>query len=106
AGLADMPAFPVRFFLRFFNNHGLLNVTNRPQWSVIKGGSKRYVEALVAKLGAEKVRLKQTIAAIKRDESGVVLHFADSTTEQFDKLILACHSDEALKLLGTDATDA
>lgn len=106
AGLADMPAFPVRFFLRFFNNHGLLNVTNRPQWSVIKGGSKRYVEALVAKLGAEKVRLKQTIAAIKRDESGVVLHFADGTTEQFDKLILACHSDEALKLLGTDATDA
>ena len=106
AGLADMPAFPLRFFLRFFNNHGLLNVTDRPQWSVIKGGSKRYVEALQAKLGAEKVRLQQAITAIKRDEQGVMLHFADGSSAQFDKLILACHSDQALMLLGDGATDA
>ncbi|MBU1311097.1 MAG: FAD-dependent oxidoreductase [Gammaproteobacteria bacterium] len=106
AGLADMPAFPLRFFLRFFNNHGLLNVTDRPQWSVIKGGSKRYVEALQVKLGAEKVRLQQAITAIKRDEQGVMLQFADGSSAQFDKLILACHSDQALKLLGDGATDA
>lgn len=104
AGLADMPAFPLRFFLRFFNNHGLLNVSDRPQWAVIKGGSKRYVEALQAKLGAEKVKLGQRISAVQRDEQGVTLTFADGRTEQYDKLVLACHSDQALALLGNAAT--
>lgn len=104
AGLADMPAFPLRFFLRFFNNHGLLNISNRPQWSVISGGSKRYVEALVAKLGQEKLRLNQRIIAISRDENGVTLSFDDGRTEHFDKLVLACHSDQALALLGEAAT--
>ncbi|HEX5791659.1 MAG TPA: FAD-dependent oxidoreductase [Rheinheimera sp.] len=104
AGLADMPAFPLRFFLRFFHNHGLLNISDRPQWSVIKGGSKRYVEALVAKLGAQHVKLGQQITAIHRDEQGVTLSFADGRTEQYDKLVLACHSDQALRLLAEGAT--
>ena len=104
AGLADMPAFPLRFFLRFFNNHGLLNISNRPQWSVISGGSKRYVEALVAKLGPEKLKLGQRISAISRDDKGVTLSFDDGRTEHFDKLVLACHSDQALSLLGESAS--
>ena len=104
AGLADMPAFPVRFFLRFFNNHGLLNIADRPQWAVVKGGSKRYVEALLNKLGTDAVKLNQSIRRIERDETGVTLHFADGRTEQFDKLVLACHSDQALRLLGESAT--
>lgn len=104
AGLADMPAFPVRFFLRFFNNHGLLNISDRPQWAVIKGGSKRYVEALLNKLGTDAVKLNQSISRIERDDTGVTLHFADGRTEQFDKLVLACHSDQALRLLGESAT--
>jgi predicted NAD/FAD-binding protein len=105
AGLADMPAFPVRFFLRFFNNHGLLNINDRPQWSVIKGGSKRYVEALKAKLGKDSVKLKQQISAISRDDGGVTLTFTDGRTEHYDKLVLACHSDQALRLLGDNATE-
>lgn len=105
AGLADMPAFPVRFFLRFFNNHGLLNINDRPQWSVIKGGSKRYVEALQAKLGKDSVKLKQQISAISRDDGGVTLTFTDGRTEHYDKLVLACHSDQALRLLGDNATE-
>lgn len=105
AGLADMPAFPVRFFLRFFNNHGLLNITDRPQWSVIKGGSRSYVQALLAKLGQDKVKLQQQINAVVRNEHGVTLSFADGRTEQYDKLILACHSDQALRLLGDNATE-
>lgn len=104
AGLSDMPAFPVRFFLRFFNNHGLLNITDRPQWSVIKGGSKRYVEALQAKLGSENVKLGQTVTSIKRDANGVTINYVDGRTEQYDKLVLACHSDQALKLLADDAS--
>ena len=104
AGLADMPAFPLRFFLRFFNNHGLLNISNRPQWSVISGGSKRYVDALVTKLGSEKLKLNQRIRAISRDDKGVILSFDDGRTEHFDKLVMACHSDQALALLGENAT--
>ncbi|MDP5037255.1 NAD(P)/FAD-dependent oxidoreductase [Alishewanella sp. SMS8] len=103
AGLTDMPKFPVRFFLRFFNNHGLLNINDRPQWSVIKGGSKRYVEALLQKVDAAKLRLKQNISGVSRDAMGATIHFADGTTEQFDKVIFACHSDQALALL-KDAT--
>ncbi|MBU2113650.1 MAG: FAD-dependent oxidoreductase [Gammaproteobacteria bacterium] len=104
AGLAEMPAFPLRFFLRFFNNHGLLNITERPQWSVIKGGSKRYVEALQAKLGTANVKLSQRITQVQRDETGVTLSFADGRNEQYDKLVLACHSDQALALLGDSAS--
>ena len=104
AGLADMPAFPLRFFLRFFNNHGLLNISNRPQWSVISGGSKRYVDALVTKLGSDKLKLNQRIRAISRDDKGVMLSFDDGRTEHFDKLVMACHSDQALALLGKGAT--
>lgn len=104
AGLADMPAFPLRFFLRFFNNHGLLNISNRPQWSVISGGSKRYVDALITKLGTDKLKLNQRIRTISRDDKGVMLSFDDGRTEHFDKLVMACHSDQALALLGESAT--
>jgi uncharacterized protein len=105
AGLSDMPAFPLRFFLRFFNNHGLLNISNRPQWAVIKGGSKRYIDALQQKLGSDAVRLNQHISSIKRNEKGVTIVFADGRSEQYDKLVLACHSDQALKLLREGATE-
>lgn len=99
AGLTDMPKFPVRFFLRFFNNHGLLNINDRPQWSVIKGGSRSYVEALLAKVGREKLRLKQNITGVSRQADGVTVHYADGQAEQFDKVVFACHSDQALALL-------
>ncbi|MBV2131025.1 NAD(P)/FAD-dependent oxidoreductase [Arsukibacterium indicum] len=104
AGLTEMPSFPVRFFLRFFNNHGLLNLADRPQWAVIKGGSKRYVEALLDKLGTENLRLSQQINSVVRDEQGVTLNFSNGETERFDKVIFACHSDQALALLGSSAT--
>ncbi|KKO46161.1 FAD-dependent oxidoreductase [Arsukibacterium ikkense] len=104
AGLTEMPSFPVRFFLRFFNNHGLLNISDRPQWTVVKGGSKRYVEALLAKLGTQQLRLSQQISLVARDEMGVTLHFTDGRSEQFDKVVFACHSDQALALLGSNAT--
>lgn len=99
AGLTEMPQFPVRFFLRFFNNHGLLNINDRPQWSVIKGGSRSYVEALLAKLGTDKLRLNQQIAGVTRQTDGVTVHYADGKTEHFDKVVFACHSDQALALL-------
>ncbi|SNY50725.1 Predicted NAD/FAD-binding protein [Arsukibacterium tuosuense] len=104
AGLTEMPSFPVRFFLRFFNNHGLLNITDRPQWAVIKGGSKRYIDALLSRLGTANLRLSQNISSVVRDEQGVTINFANGDCEQFDKVIFACHSDQALALLADNAT--
>ncbi|CAM3868425.1 NAD(P)/FAD-dependent oxidoreductase [Rheinheimera salexigens] len=105
SGLTAMPDFPVRFFLRFFNNHGLLNITDRPQWAVIKGGSRNYVQALQAKLGTDSIRLKQTITKVLRDQDSVTLQFTQGHSETFDKVVFACHSDQALALLGENASE-
>ncbi|MCC5851328.1 MAG: FAD-dependent oxidoreductase [Alkalimonas sp.] len=103
AGLSDMPSFPVRFFLRFFNNHGLLNVNDRPQWSVICGGSREYVRRLQQKVPADSIRIGQAVQRVHRFEDGVALELPDGSVERFDQVVFACHSDQALKLLG-DAT--
>lgn len=105
AGLSDMPSFPVRFFLRFFNNHGLLNVNDRPQWSVICGGSREYVRRLQQKVPADSIRIGQAVQRVHRFEDGVELELPDGSVERFDQVVFACHSDQALKLLG-DATPA
>ncbi|WP_439861015.1 NAD(P)/FAD-dependent oxidoreductase [Pseudomonas sp. MBLB4136] len=95
--LAEMLHFPLQFFVRFFKNHGLLSVSDRPQWRVIEGGSRSYVAPLSAPF-AERIRLNCPVQRIERDEAGVTLHSA-AGTERFDKVVLACHSDQALALL-------
>jgi predicted NAD/FAD-binding protein len=105
SGLADMPSFPLRFFLQFFKNHGLLNVTERPQWSVIKGGSREYVRALLNTLNPAQLKLNSPVKAVNRDTEGVTLEFIDGRIERFDQVVFACHSDQALDLL-KDASDA
>ena len=105
AGLADMPSFPVRFFLRFFNNHGLLNVSDRPQWSVICGGSREYVRRLQQQVAADSIRLHSPIQSVRRHSDGVELVLPDGSTEQFDQVVFACHSDQTLRLLA-DASPA
>ncbi|MBI6701450.1 NAD(P)/FAD-dependent oxidoreductase [Pseudomonas viridiflava] len=95
--LVDMLGFPLQFFVRFFKNHGLLSVTNRPQWCVIEGGSRSYIEPLTASF-REKIRLSCPVTRVERDQDGVTLHSAMGT-ERFDKVIFACHSDQALAML-------
>ncbi|MDU8357226.1 MULTISPECIES: NAD(P)/FAD-dependent oxidoreductase [Pseudomonas] len=95
--LADMLAFPLQFFVRFFKNHGLLSVSNRPQWCVIEGGSSRYIEPLTASF-AERIRLSCPVNRVERDAEGVTVHSA-AGSERFDKVVFACHSDQALKML-------
>lgn len=97
-----MLAFPVEFFIRFFNNHGLLNVLNRPQWRVIKGGSKAYIAPLI-KSFSHNIRLNSPVSKIVRTANGVAVT-ANSTTDYYDEVVLACHSDQALQMLG-DASD-
>ena len=97
-----MLAFPLEFFIRFFKNHGLLNVVNRPQWRVIKGGSHAYITPLIKEF-KDKIKLNSPVARIVRTEKGVTI-ISNGTAEDFDQVVLACHSDQALALLG-DASD-
>jgi predicted NAD/FAD-binding protein len=95
--LADMLAFPLQFFVRFFKNHGLLSVSNRPQWRVIEGGSSSYIEPLTAAF-KHRIRLDCPVYEVERDEDGVTVHSAGGS-ERYDKVIFACHSDQALAML-------
>ncbi|MDF5484519.1 FAD-dependent oxidoreductase, partial [Vibrio parahaemolyticus] len=95
--LADMRAFPLMFFLRFFLNHGLLDVTNRPQWYVIKGGSRSYIPPLT-KGFAESIRLNSPVKKVVRNEKGVGVQVRGET-HWFDDVIFACHSDQAMRML-------
>ncbi len=105
AGLAEMPAFPLRFFLQFFKNHGLLNITDRPQWSVIKGGSRSYVQKMLEQCGADGIRLHSPVQSVRRFTDRVEITLPDGQVELFDQVIFACHSDQALALLA-DASQA
>jgi len=91
--------FPARYFIQFFTNHGFLNVRDQPQWLVIQGGSRRYVEKIVRPFQAG-IRLNCPIKTIRRSDDAVHLTLADGTSERFDKVVVASHSDQALALLG------
>ena len=95
--LADMLEFPVEFFIRFFKNHGLLSVSDRPQWYVVEGGSSAYVSPLTRGF-SQHIRLNCPVFEVLRDEHGVTIQ-SPAGAERFDKVIFACHSDQALSLL-------
>lgn len=95
--LHDMLGFPLQFFVRFFKNHGLLSVSDRPQWCVIEGGSSSYVAPLTESF-KQHIRLNCAVSRVERDGEGVTVHSA-AGSERFDKVIFACHSDQALALL-------
>ncbi|WP_455232319.1 NAD(P)/FAD-dependent oxidoreductase [Geopseudomonas aromaticivorans] len=95
--LAGMLEFPLEFFVRFFKNHGLLSVSDRPQWRVIQGGSRSYIEPLTASF-ADAIRLNCPVLRVERDADGVTVHSA-AGRERFDRIVFACHSDQALALL-------
>lgn len=93
--------FPARFLVQFFQNHGMLGFTGRPQWRTVVGGSRAYVDAIVKRL--DDVRLSTPVRSVARTPDGVLVD-----GERFDHVVLACHSDQALALLDapTDAERA
>lgn len=93
-----MLEFPARFFVRFFHHHGMLTVNNRPQWRVIKGGSARYVEALTASF-RDRIRLNTPVQQVRRLKRSVRVKPYNGPEEQFDWVVFACHSDQALAML-------
>lgn len=94
--------FPIRFFLQFFNNHGMLSVDDRPTWRVISGGSGQYVKAMMERLG-DCIHLNTPVQVVTRSESGVTVK-TESQTHEFDQVIFGCHSDQALEIL-SDPSD-
>jgi predicted NAD/FAD-binding protein len=98
----SVAAMPARFLLRFFANHGMLSVNDRPQWRTICGGSARYVDKIVVG-HRERIRTRCAVTAVTRGPRGVVVRTRGAEPETFDTLFFACHSDQALGLL-TDAS--
>ena len=94
----QMLDFPACHFVRFFANHGLLNIKNRPQWHVIAGGSREYVNRLVAPF-RDRIRLREAVVSVKRLPTHVELHTASGSQECFDYVFIASHSDQALSML-------
>lgn len=94
--------FPIRFLIEFYRHHGLLSINDRPQWKVICGGSKSYVTALLKPL-RHNIELNQPVKHIARSDESVSIHLTDEVRE-FDHVIFACHSDQALQILGDHAS--
>jgi len=93
----QMLAFPVATMVRFCHNHGLIALTNRPQWRTVPGGARHYVEKILA--GIADKRLSAPVQRIERLADGVLVH-VQGQSERFDKVVIATHSDQALALLG------
>lgn len=95
--------FPALSFLRFFANHGLIRLVDRPQWLTVEGGSSRYMDRLIGDLGASAVA-GAAVQRVERDARGVTLVFDDGARARYDEVVLACHSDQALRLLAEPDT--
>ena len=98
ANCATILDFPLNFFLRFFRNHGLLSVQDRPTWRVIEGGSREYLRPLCQRF-EQRIFTGCAVAQISRQANRVILVMADGRKLPFDQVVLATHSDQALALL-------
>ena len=96
---------PAAFYIRFFKNHGLLQIFNRPQWFVIKGGSKSYVQKIIEGF-QEKILLSKPVIKVERNPSEVKIYCEKEADPLFfDKVVFATHSDQALALLKDPSND-
>jgi predicted NAD/FAD-binding protein len=94
-------SFPIRFVVDFLANHQMLQLSGQPVWRVVKGGSSRYVEALTASF-RDRIRLNTPIARVQRQAVGVRLRDGQGGEGCFDHVVIACHADQALDILGND----
>ena len=99
--LAGMPA---RFFIRFFSNHGMLQVKNRPRWRTVVGGSRSYLGPL-SRAYSDRIRLNAPVVEIRRQHDGVLVRTSGAEPELFDGVVLATHSDQSARMIA-DASDA
>lgn len=102
--LQTIMAFPAQTFLRFFKNHGLLSIKNRPQWYTVKGGSKEYIKRLTAPF-ADRIKLDCGVKSVTPRNDKWEVKDSSGTAEIYDHIIFACHADEAIKMM-SDPTPA
>jgi predicted NAD/FAD-binding protein len=100
SSVEDMRAYPARAFIRFFENHGLLNLRERPAWRTVVGGSRAYVDRIAAAFQGQ-VRLASPVASVVTTSSGVEVHTRAGCIDHFDRVLIAGHSDQALAMLAT-----
>ncbi len=103
APLSETQEFPAAALLRFFSNHGLLSLSNRPNWQTVAGGSHSYVQAFAKKFSGT-VRLSSPVSVVRRTGNGVAVK-VDGAEMLFDKAVIASHADEALKLLSDPSSE-
>ena len=104
AAPAEMLSYPAAAFIRFHNNHGLLQLRRRPSWETVVGGSHKYVEQLTQSF-AERIRLDTDVREVCRMKEGVVVTDSKGHSERYDRVVMASHADQALKML-TDPSAA
>ena len=96
---------PLKFFLKFFQNHGLFKLKDRPQWYTVTNRSRSYVNKVLGKISGEYYK-NYTVNKIKRRESGIDLYYGDKSEYfSYDKVVLACHADQSLSLLDDPSND-
>lgn len=96
-----MMQFPTRSFLQFFENHGLLNIEDRPQWETVEGGSKNYINNLLDEADID-IQLNQGVVKVKKSHNGVWIETQNGQHHHFDAVVLGCHADQAWRLLEDD----
>jgi uncharacterized protein len=96
--------FPAAAFAHFFSNHGLLNVIDQPRWRVVSGGSSSYLEP-ISRPFRDRIRLATPVRSVRRFPDHVELTLPDGSSESYDQVVMACHSDQALGML-SDPSDA
>jgi uncharacterized protein len=101
----QMWEFPASFMAEFFDNHGMYSLRNRPRWRTVRGGSRSYVAAITAPW-RERVRLRAPVRRIERLPDGVRIEADGCESEEFEQVVIAAHSDQALAMLGRGATAA
>lgn len=99
----EMLSYPASSFIRFHDNHGLLQIARRPHWETVTGGSRSYVQRLAASF-ANRIRLDTAICNARRAADGVLVTDSRGLTERYDHLVLATHADQALAALA-DASE-
>src|SRR6478752_7886971 len=95
----QMWSFPASFMAEFFENHGMYSLRDRPKWRTVSGGSRSYVEAITAPW-RDRVRTRTPVRRIERRPDGVRIEADGCESEEFDQVVVATHSDQALALLG------
>lgn len=96
-----MMSFPTRSFLQFFENHGLLNVEDRPQWETVVNGSKTYLDAIVNNADFD-IRLNSPVIKVEKTSQGLLVECQGQAPELFDEVVFGCHADETFQILSAD----